>query len=76
MKPRAGTKAFTVLAELRRRRGRGLTAMDGFALGDPHICGTIFALRRAGHAIRGQWCKGQSRHGRATRFIRYTLNPT
>lgn len=71
MKKQPTTKTQTIVRAL--LRPEGLTAYSAFLLGDNHLSGSVFRLKRAGHVVVGEWHTGITRFGSICRFKKYRL---
>ncbi len=70
-RPKPKSKTGTILGALRRQAG--LTAVEGFALGDAQLACTVMRLRRAGYVIDSHWHSRITRYGKQARYVRYFL---
>lgn len=69
-----GSKLAVVLRAL--RRPGGLTTASAFGIGDCHLPGTVFQLKRAGYHVTSEWKTGATRFGSICRFKKYRVITT
>lgn len=67
--PKPGSRLEIILRALSRRTG--LTVADAAALGDFHLCASIFQLKRAGYRVVDRWESGPTRYKTVAKFKRF-----